>query len=96
MFRAELKLNTSLKYEKIELAAKRMNKKDVKEKGLSENIKVEKAIMKSVKSEFITEIHSVTRDQQFYYIFMELAQLGDLFSFIKRGTLKQSLFFKEG
>ena len=50
VFRAEIKLNTSFKYEKIELAAKRMKKKDVKEKGLSDNIRVEKAIMKSVKS----------------------------------------------
>lgn len=94
MFRAEIKLNTSLKFEKIELAAKRMNKKNVKERKLSDNIRAERSIMKSVKSEFITEIHSVTRDQQYYYIFMELAQLGDLFSFIKKGTLKQSLFFK--
>jgi serine/threonine protein kinase len=73
-----------------------MKKHDVKKKKLLENIKCEKSIMKGSRSNFITPLHFVFRDQQCYYIAMEWAQGGDLFSFIDKDGSKLIPFIEAG
>jgi serine/threonine protein kinase len=91
---AELKRNSQENSEKY--AIKRMNKKDVKERKLVENIKGERTILKESKSNFITRLHSVFRDEQYYYLTMEWARGGDLFTLIDKNSHNHLPFLRTG
>ena len=69
-----------------------MLKSEVKKKKLLTNIVNERDIMKLVKSKFVTELYCVFRDETFYYMVMELAEAGDVYSLIKSFSVRQPLF----
>ena len=73
-----------------------MKKLEVKKKKLIENIKLEKDILKASKCNFITSMHYAFRDEEFYYLVMEWANGGDLYSFIKPGTKRRMIFKQVG
>jgi serine/threonine protein kinase len=56
----------------------------------------EKSIMKEAKSEFITTLYSLFRDHDYYYIVMEWAPGGDMYTFIKPGTERFNRYKRTG
>ena len=81
---------------KTRYAIKRMLKEEVKKKKESASIIREKNIMKNVKSPFLNVLYSVFRDETYYYMVMELAKEGDVYSLIKLSSPRQPLFKKLG
>jgi serine/threonine protein kinase len=63
-----------------------MQKTEIKKKGLLDHIRNEKHIMRTFKHPFITDLYCIFRDESYYYIVMEWAQGGDLYTIIKPGT----------
>jgi len=70
-------------------AIKQMRKEKIHEKSLVNNILLEKRILKDNKCPFISRSHHTFRDNEYYYIAMEWAQGGDVYSFIKPGSLRK-------
>jgi len=52
--------------------------------------------MKELKCNFIARSHYSFRDNNFYYIAMEWAQGGDVFSFIRPSSSRRELFLEAG
>ena len=75
-------------------ALKKLKKSEVKEKGVLQNINLEKQILKESQSDFITRLHSTFRDSDNYYIVMEWAEQGDLHSFLEEGSERRREFEK--
>ena len=83
-------------WKKHTYAIKQMKKQLVKEKQLEQSITLEKAILKESRSPFITRLYCAFRDEEHYYLVMEWAQGGDLYTFIKPNSKRQALFRQAG
>ena len=83
-----------MKSEKPMYAIKQLNKLEVRQKKVLENIKLEKRILQESNSPFITRMHSTFRDDEYYYIVMEWAQGGDVQSFIKEGSERRKIYLQ--
>jgi serine/threonine protein kinase len=77
-------------------AIKQMAKAKIHQKNLVDNILLEKKIMKELKCNFIARSHYSFRDNNFYYIAMEWAQGGDVFSFIRPSSPRREKFLEAG
>ena len=73
-----------------------MKKQNVKKKKLIKSIIRERDIMKKVRSKFLTPLYCVFRDEEYYYLVMELTEEGDLYSFIRPNSNRQPLFRETG
>lgn len=73
-----------------------MRKKNVKSKLASDHIKIEKTIMRECGSNFITQLYGSFRDTDHYYLVMELAEGGDVYSLIKNDSPRISRFQQVG
>ena len=73
-----------------------MKKEYVKSKNMIENIKLEKCILETSHSQFITRFFTFFRDERHYYLVMEWASEGDLFSFIRPRSSRKHLFRTAG
>lgn len=52
--------------------------------------------MKEIKSNFITQLYFSFQDDYYYYLAMEWAQEGDLFSLMKHGSKRRNIFKQVG
>jgi serine/threonine protein kinase len=82
--------------QKNTFAIKQLRKADVHKKKLIDNLKLEKDILKVSRSNFITRLRFAFRDDDYYYLAMELARGGDLYSFLKAGSQRRKLFRAAG
>lgn len=73
-------------------AIKRIKKNIVYQKQLLESIKLEKKIMQESLSDFIVKLKSAFRDDNYYYIVMELAEQGDVYTFLHPRSERMPLF----
>jgi serine/threonine protein kinase len=78
------------------LAIKQMLKTEVHRKKLEANVRLEKAILRDSQSAFITRLVFAFRDQEHYYLAMEWAQGGDVYSFLRPGSPRRALFQNQG
>jgi serine/threonine protein kinase len=75
------------------LAIKRMKKVEIHRQLLVDNIKLEKYILKNIQSTFIPKLHSTFQDDHYYYMAMEWAQGGDVFSLLNNKRRKPLYMF---
>ena len=77
-------------------AIKRMQKQIVKELHLLDNIMMEKKVLLESQSNFIINFDSSFRDQEYYYLVLEWAQGGDLYTIIKKGSPRLNRYLQTG
>jgi serine/threonine protein kinase len=73
-----------------------MEREGIRQLGLIENIIRERNIMNNSSSNFITRLHCTFKDHAYYYLAMEWAEGGDLYSFISKKSKRSVPFLEAG